>query len=114
MKREYALAQEQKLRAELGVADQRGVRIVRPDLAEAAKKLKSRERARGRSAVGGGVAAGNTAVDGYERLAQRQDGGGPVVPVACSWAEYPPEHTDSDAPAQEADRGVFDRLADAG
>lgn len=46
VKREYAIAQEKRLRAERGIEDQRGMRIVRPDLAQSAKRLKSRERPR--------------------------------------------------------------------
>jgi len=126
VKRDYALAQERKLRAELGIEDQRGVRIVRPDLVESAKRLKSRERPRGTTgevqagppagtaggAQSGAAATDRDCVDGFARLAQRQEDAERAVAQTCSWADYPPES--DDVPAQEAGRDVFDRLADVG
>ncbi|HUU97359.1 MAG TPA: Mu transposase C-terminal domain-containing protein [Phycisphaerae bacterium] len=116
VKREYALAQEQKLRAELGIEDQRGVRIVRPDLAEAAKKLKSRERAR----FGKRIATGTSAraaregdhVDGFNRLAERTEPTRQVITSVRSLDEIeaPPA---LDVFAQDAGEGVID-LADVG
>ncbi len=138
VKRDYMLAGERKLRAELGIEDQRGVRIVRSDLAKSAKRLKSRERPRGTgevqqgSPVGAGevkqespagtaggaqegaIATDRDRVDGFARLAQRQEDAERAVTPTCSWADYPAEHEDSGVPAQEADRGAFDRLADVG
>jgi hypothetical protein len=68
VKCDYAVAEERKLRAELGITDQRGVRIVRPDLVESAKKLKSRERPRdgSRTRFGG---ASNARQNGFDILA---------------------------------------------
>jgi hypothetical protein len=110
-RREQAQAQEAALRKSLPEPATPGVTIVRPDLVEGAQKIKRRAARTVASACSPDARQGGP-VNGFERLAQCQEGGGRPARVACGWAEYPAEHAQPDAPAQEADGDVYRRLAE--
>jgi hypothetical protein len=116
VKRDYALAEEAKLRGELGIEDQRPVRIARPDLVASAKRLKGRERPRSGKGVATGTATRTGGdggrVDGFSRLAERTDPTRQVIASVRPLHEVE-DASDADVFAQDAGESVSD-LADVG
>lgn len=110
-RREFARAKEAEAKRGLP-APQPEVTIANPQLEEAAQRIGKQRSRRRIAAVAKG--AGRTEaprVNGFERLAARQDDTQRIVPTVCSWEDQgsvPSEHD----PEQDA-TDVFERLSSA-